>query len=111
RLGPVADAIVDVEELSAMAQQPEVVQRDEAWDAAVGERAHNRRGEAREMMDVRDVGLEVVDEMAGDRSDGVVAIRVLERPRLAERVVDADNLKAVVPLGLHVVLRAARILA
>ena len=61
-------------------------------------------------MDVRDVGLEVVDDARGDGADRVVPVRLLERARVAEGVVDPDDPQAVALCGANVVFGPARIL-
>jgi hypothetical protein len=105
-----ARAIVHVEELTAMTHQPVIVQRDEAGNATVGERSHDRRRETSQVMDVRHVRPKAVDQAARDGADDVVPICLLERARLAEGVVHSDDAKAVELLGADVVLGAARIL-
>src|SRR5207244_12851104 len=65
RLGTVADADGHVEELTSMADQPVIVEREEAGHAAFRERADDGGGETGEMVNVRDVGLEVVDQPGG----------------------------------------------
>ena len=89
-----------------MTDQPVIVERDEARNATFGQRADDGRRQAGQMMDVRDIGFEVVDHPAGDRADGFVPIGLLERPRVAERVVHPDDAQAVARLG-----RARRIQA
>src|SRR5947207_367263 len=110
RLGPVANTIVHVEELTPMADEPVVMQREEARNAAFRERPDDRRGEAGEMVDVRDVGPEVVDEPRRDGAERLVPIRVFVRARVAERVVHPRDVKAVARFGPNRVLSTVWIL-
>ena len=68
----------------------------------------DRRRETGQVVDVRDVGPELVDEVGGQRGDRWVVVRLLERARLAKRVVDPANAQAVAVLVAHAVLGRSR---
>src|SRR5262245_20859415 len=69
-----ADTEIEVEQLSAVAHQPVVVQRDETGGGSLGERSNDRRRQARQMMDVCDIGPEIVHDAGGDVSDDIIPI-------------------------------------
>ena len=93
-----------------MADQPVIVEREEAGHAAFRERADDGGGETGEMVNVRDVRPEVIDQPRRDGADCLVPIGVFERARVAERVVHPRDLEAVVRFGTNGVLSAAWIL-
>jgi hypothetical protein len=107
---PVTLAIVNVEELASMAQQPVVVKREHDRNSTLGERSNDRRREARQMMDVRHVWLEIIDDTACDGADGFVPVGLLESPGVAERVVHPHDAEAIARLGSTVVFGAVPIL-
>ena len=78
-----------------MAHQPVVVKREDRWNSTFRKQVDDARREARQVVDVRDVGSEVVDEAARDCVDRVVRVRLFERPCVSERVVDAHDPQAV----------------
>ena len=106
----IADPVIDIKELAAMAHQPVVMQREKDRNPTLGERLNDRRGQAGQMMDVRNVWFEVIDRAVRDRADCVVSIRLLKRPRIAKRVVHRDDAHAITFLGPNVIFNALGIL-
>src|SRR6185503_9621263 len=100
---------VAVEQLAAVAEQPVVVQRAEDWNTPRRQLEHDRRREARQVMHVRDVRFELVDDARGDRVHAVVRPRVRKCSRRRERVVDPDDVEAVALLAADGELLARRV--
>ena len=82
------------------------MQRDDARNAAFGERGHDRRRETSEMVDVSGVRLEIVDRPGRDAGDRVVLVGFRKRTSASKRVVDADDPQPVALLGADVVFGA-----
>ena len=106
----IAHAIVRVEQLAAVAHQPVVVKRGHRGNPAFGKQADDTGREARQVMNVRDVRPEFVDDATCDRTDRVIAVRVFEAARRSKRVVDPDDAQAVARFGANLVFRPIRIL-
>ena len=89
-----ADAVARVEELSAMAEQPVVVQREQHRHAARRQQSGNLGGQTRQMVHVGHIGLELVDELGRDPRDRRASVRLLVRADVPERVVDPRDRRA-----------------
>ena len=93
-----------------MTDEPVIVERDEAWNAAFGERSNDGRRKTGQVMNVRDIGLEVVEDAAGDTVDGVIAVGLRERTRVAEGIVHRNDAQALALLATNLVFGPPRIL-
>src|SRR5262249_26147177 len=87
-LGVLANRIVHVEELAAVADEPVVVERQVPWNATRRELVDDTRREAREVVDVRDIGPELLEETVRQGVDRLIAIRLFEPPGVSKCVVD-----------------------
>ena len=58
---------------------------------------------------MRDVRLELVEDPARDGVNGLVSIRLFEPARVAESVIDADDVQAIAFFGANRVLRFVRV--
>ena len=69
---------VDVEQLAAMAKEPVVVQREDDWDSSSFQLVEDRGRQAGQMVNVRDVRPNAVDEIRRELGDNRVVVRLLE---------------------------------
>jgi hypothetical protein len=88
-----------------MTYQPVVVKRQNRGNAPLGQQSDDAGRQAREVMNVRGVWSEVVDDVLRDRVDDVIRVRVFERSRVAEGVVHSQNSEAVSVIPANVVFR------
>src|SRR5262249_26380538 len=109
-LRTVADAIVDVEQLPPMTDEPVIVQGEHDRHTAIGERSHDAGGKTCQMMDVRGVRPNLVDDARGHRVDRGVLVRFLEGVRISECVVDPRDRQTTARLASNAVVRPRRIL-
>jgi hypothetical protein len=110
RLRPRAYALIDIEQLAAMADQPIVVKREDTRNLPLGQRPDDPGRQTGEVMDVRDVGLKTIDHVSGHSVDRPIRVRVLELSDVAKGVVDPDDAKAGLLVDPGCVLIAVRFL-
>src|SRR5256885_1379244 len=77
--GSAAHAVIDVEKLTSMAHQPEIVKREDNGDAAPGQRSHDVRRQARQVMYVGHVWLEFTDQTVRYSVYRGIPVRLFER--------------------------------
>src|SRR5437660_819616 len=90
-IGALADSVIAIEKLTAMAHQPEVVKRKNDGNPAPREQPDDVGRQARQMMDMSDVRFEFVDQLLGRAVYGLIPICLFEGSDMAERVVDPGD--------------------